>query len=97
MDWRDSYHVTCFLCGLRHATIELCFLCVVRAERIREWKLTSLEFRSSKGTAVWPKKELEDVTCAIVTVILRVYELIVVTTSEEPINRFTNPNPRLSH
>jgi hypothetical protein len=28
---------TCILCGLRHATIEgLCFLCVVRAERIWE-------------------------------------------------------------
>jgi hypothetical protein len=30
---------------------------------------TSLEFRSSKGTAVWPEKELEDlvgdVTCAV--------------------------------
>jgi translation initiation factor 2 beta subunit (eIF-2beta)/eIF-5 len=24
---RDSYHVTCFLCGLRYATIEVCFLC----------------------------------------------------------------------
>jgi hypothetical protein len=38
--------------------------------------LTSLEFRSSKGRAVWPEKELEDlgfvVTCAVVTVILRV-------------------------
>jgi hypothetical protein len=35
MDWRDSYHVTCFQCGLRHETKEgLCFLCVVRAERI---------------------------------------------------------------
>jgi hypothetical protein len=22
MDWRDSYHVICFLCGLRHARIE---------------------------------------------------------------------------
>jgi hypothetical protein len=37
-------------------------------QRIRE--LTSLEFRSSKGTAVWPDEELEDlvcdVTCAIV-------------------------------
>jgi hypothetical protein len=45
---------------------------------------------------VWPEYELEDimrnVTCAIVTVTLRVYELIVVTTSEDPINRFTNPN-----
>jgi hypothetical protein len=22
MDWGDSYHVTCFLCGLRYATTE---------------------------------------------------------------------------
>jgi hypothetical protein len=35
IDLRDGcYHVTCFLCGLRYTTIELCFLCVVRAERI---------------------------------------------------------------
>jgi hypothetical protein len=27
-------HVTCSLCGLPYATIELCFLCVVRAEAI---------------------------------------------------------------
>jgi hypothetical protein len=26
MDLRDSYHVTCFLCGLHYATTELCFL-----------------------------------------------------------------------
>jgi hypothetical protein len=26
MDWRDNYYVTCFLCRLRYATIELCFL-----------------------------------------------------------------------
>jgi hypothetical protein len=39
---------------------------------------------------VWPEEELEDlvcdVTCAVVTVILRVKEVIVVTTSEYPIN-----------
>jgi hypothetical protein len=66
--------VTCFLCGLRYATIEMCFLCMAHAERI--WELTSREFRSSKGTEVWPEEEFEDlvcdVTCAIVTVILRV-------------------------
>jgi hypothetical protein len=28
-----SYHVTCFLCGLRHTTVELCFL-YVRAAAI---------------------------------------------------------------
>jgi hypothetical protein len=37
--------------------------------------LTSLEFRSSKGKAMWPEEKLEDmvrdVTCAIVTLILR--------------------------
>jgi hypothetical protein len=31
----QSDSVTCFLCGLHHATVEgLCFLCVVRAERV---------------------------------------------------------------
>jgi hypothetical protein len=40
MDWRDSYHLTCFLFGLRYVTLELCFLCVVRAERI--WDNTGL-------------------------------------------------------
>jgi hypothetical protein len=68
---------------------------------IRGRELTSLEFRSSKGTAVWPKEELEgltcDFTCAIVTVMLKVQKLIVVTTSEDPINRLTNLNPRLRH
>jgi hypothetical protein len=55
-------------------------------ERIRECELTGLEFRSSNGTVVWPE-ELEDlvcdVTCAIVTVILIVLELIAVTSGKE--------------
>jgi hypothetical protein len=79
MDWRDSYQMICFLCGLRYATIDrvFCAWSVQRGyERIREWKLTSLEFQSSKGTAMWPEEESEDlecdVTCAIATVILRV-------------------------
>jgi hypothetical protein len=59
-------------------------------EKIREWELKSVEFRSSNGAAVRPEEELEgllcDVTCAVVTVMLRVEELIVVTTSEDPIN-----------
>jgi hypothetical protein len=43
-------------------------------EDMREYgNRKSLQFRSSKGTALWPEKELEgfvrDVTCAIVTVI----------------------------
>jgi hypothetical protein len=33
-------------------------------KRIREWELTSLEFWSSKGTALWPAEE--DATCAVV-------------------------------
>jgi hypothetical protein len=44
-----------------------------RAERIKEWELTLLEFQSSYETAVWPEEELHnivcDVTCAIVTVL----------------------------
>jgi hypothetical protein len=76
MDWRKSSHVICFLCRLRYATIELCVLCVIRAERIWELELTSVEFRNSKGRAVWPEEKLEhlvcDVTCAIVTIISRV-------------------------
>jgi hypothetical protein len=43
-------------------------------------ELTGLEFRSSKGTAMWLEEELEDlvcdVTCAIVTVILGVRNLV---------------------
>jgi hypothetical protein len=42
MDRRDRYHVTCIPWGLRYATIELCFLCVVRAERIWEFTLCKL-------------------------------------------------------
>jgi hypothetical protein len=80
MDWGDSYHVTCLQCGLRHAKIGGSVFCVWSVprgyERIREWELTGLEFRSSKGKIVWPEEELEDlfcdVTCAIVTAILRV-------------------------
>jgi hypothetical protein len=50
---------------------------------------------------MWPEEEIEDllcdVTCVVVTVNLRVLEVIVVMTSKVPINLFTNPNPRLSH
>jgi hypothetical protein len=28
-------------------------------------ELTGLEFRSSKGTAVWPEEELEDLVCDV--------------------------------
>jgi hypothetical protein len=73
------YHVTSFLCGLHYATIELVFCAwsMPRGyDRIWEWELTSLESISSKGIAVWPEEKLENlvcnVTCAIVTVILRV-------------------------
>jgi hypothetical protein len=36
-------------------------------KRIREWNFTSLEFPSTKGTAVWPEEDLVcDVTFAVV-------------------------------
>jgi hypothetical protein len=38
---------------------------MVCAERIQEWKFTSLELRSSKGTAVSPEEELEDLVCDV--------------------------------
>jgi hypothetical protein len=44
MDWRDSYHVTFFLCGLHYATIELCFLRVVRVERIQKNMEIGIDF-----------------------------------------------------
>jgi hypothetical protein len=73
---------TCFLGGLRHAKIEgLCFLCVFRADRIREntgMGLTGLEFRSSKGTAMWPEEELEDLVCDVTcAVIHRYWECVI--------------------
>jgi hypothetical protein len=37
---------------------------------IREWNFTSLEFRSSKGTAVWPEEELEDSVCDVICAVL---------------------------
>jgi hypothetical protein len=80
MDWRVNYNVTCFQCGLRHATNTDCVFCALSVpigyERIRERELTLLEFRSSKGTAEWPEEVLEgvmcDVTFAVFTVTLRV-------------------------
>jgi hypothetical protein len=66
-------------------------------ERLREWELTSLEIRNSKGTAIWPEEELEDFVSDVTCGNLESVRLIVVTTSEDLINRFTNPIPRLSH
>jgi hypothetical protein len=65
------------VCATQQKNCVFCAWSVPRGyERIREWELTSLEFRGSKGTAVWPEEELEDlvcdVACAVVTVILRV-------------------------
>jgi hypothetical protein len=94
--------VFCVACAMQYYNCVFCAWSVPRGyERIREWELTWLEFRNSKRTAVWPEEESKylvcDVTNAIVIVILRVYELIVVTNSEDPINRFTNRDPCLSH
>jgi hypothetical protein len=30
-----------------------------------EWELIGLEFRSSKGKAVWPEEVLEDLVCDV--------------------------------
>jgi hypothetical protein len=32
--------------------------------------MTSLEFQSSKGTAVWPEEELEDLVCDLTCVVI---------------------------
>jgi hypothetical protein len=42
-------------------------------KRLREWELTSLEFRSSEGTAVWPEEELEDIVCDVACAVVRQY------------------------
>jgi hypothetical protein len=47
-------------------------------KKIREWELTSLEFRSSKGTAVRPEEELEDLVCDVTCAILyRYWECVI--------------------
>jgi hypothetical protein len=47
-------------------------------ERIREWELTSLEFRSSKRTAMWPEEELEDLVCGVrCAVVYRYWECVI--------------------
>jgi hypothetical protein len=57
--------------------------------------------RQPREVCSWRRRE--DLTCelktlcVIITVIFKVLQLIVVTTSAEPINPITNPNPRLSH
>jgi hypothetical protein len=100
MDWRESYHVTCILCGRRYATIELCFLCVVRAERI--WENTGIrtdftwvaKFQGNSSVARRRIRRLRVwryMCCSYSH--LESVRIIVVTTSEDPINRFTN----LSH
>jgi hypothetical protein len=56
------------MCGLCYAIVD-CVLCawsVPRGyERIREWELTSLDFRSFKGRDMWPEEELEDLACDV--------------------------------
>jgi hypothetical protein len=60
-----------FLCGLRTEQ----YNCVSYAkriyERIRERGLTPLEFRSSKGTALWPREELENLVCEVACAVIR--------------------------
>jgi hypothetical protein len=56
-----------------HSNHVTCFLFVVLAERIWDGELTSLEFRSSKGTAVWPEEQLEDLVCDITCAVVHLY------------------------
>jgi hypothetical protein len=42
-------------------------------KKIQEWELTSLEFRSSKGTGVWPEEELEDLVCDVTCAVVHQY------------------------
>jgi hypothetical protein len=51
----------------------------------REWEYngiqrneTSLEFRNSKGTAVWPQEELEDFVCDVICAAIHRYEECVI-------------------
>jgi hypothetical protein len=42
-------------------------------KRIREWELTWIEFPGSKGIAVWPKEELEDLECEVTCAVVHSY------------------------
>jgi hypothetical protein len=50
-------------------------------KRIRERELTSLEFRISKGTPVWPEEELEDLMCDVTCAVVRRTSLVGVCNS----------------
>jgi hypothetical protein len=49
-----------------------------RYKRVRGWELVGVESRSSKGTAVWPEEELEDLVCDVTcTVVHRYWECVI--------------------
>jgi hypothetical protein len=50
MDWQDSYHVTCFMCGLHYATIEL--FSVLSVPRLYNVSLLAAKESPGKGSAV---------------------------------------------
>jgi hypothetical protein len=60
--------------ALRNNRTVFCAWSVPRGyERIREWELTLVEFRSSKGTTVWPEEELENLMYAVICAVLHRY------------------------
>jgi hypothetical protein len=74
MDCQDTYHVTCFLCGLHYATVEMCFLrCPCRgyitrvqesSEQLRVAPRNSREFVSQGHEAVMERScEASAVKC----------------------------------
>jgi hypothetical protein len=94
--WRYSTpppYGACFQCGLPHARIEgLCFLCVVRAERI--WENTGMGI----GFTWIPKFQGNSSVARRRIRILSVWRYMCCSYSNlDPINRFANPNSRLSH
>jgi hypothetical protein len=93
-------HLTCSLCGLPYATVELCFY----AWSVRSLYNTSSSVQFSVGDNhgkcvenLWRFNVWIETLCVIITVILKALQLFVFTTCEDPLNPVSNPNPRLRH
>jgi hypothetical protein len=53
---------------------------------MREWELTGLEFLCSKGTAVWPEEELEDLVCDVTcAAVHRYWNCVIIATFIVPV------------
>jgi hypothetical protein len=84
MDWRDSYHVACFLCGLRFATIQLCFVYVVRKAFIEPLPGNALTCHSINALIVRTSNGLCYI-CHMYKFILSVFEIFLSHRHEFPI------------